>query len=143
MNSSEKDTVSAVVTGQAGVGKTAWIYYALRRRLGEGKPVMWYFSDTWYLFENDGVLVKPDHFYPISFKQRVWVLVDHHGEAGSTVPGASFARDPWSPLFVILACSPNAAIWKGFERSDRTTTCIMDLWTRQEMHQLWVQPCPQ
>ena len=65
---------SAVITGQPGVGercaslidvsfsnilipkgKTFWILYAVRRRLGEAKPFLWYTAMRWYLFVQGGV----------------------------------------------------------------------------------------
>ncbi|KAI0252208.1 hypothetical protein BJV78DRAFT_1203405 [Lactifluus subvellereus] len=44
-----------VITGQPGIGKSYWIGYALRRRLGEGKLVIWYRERGCYLFAADGV----------------------------------------------------------------------------------------
>ncbi|KAF8809620.1 hypothetical protein BYT27DRAFT_7093757 [Phlegmacium glaucopus] len=120
---------SAIVTGQPGIGKSIWIYYALRRRLGEQKPIIWYYSEGCYLFVNEGVFKKPKDFLPVDFKQLVWTLVD-----SGTVPTPLV--DQGTRLFIIFTTSPNKTQWKDLNKSTRFTTCIMDPWTWQEMLQL-------
>ena len=56
------------------VGKSVWIHYALRRRLAEKKPVIWYFEGTCYLFVEEGVYEVPDKCH--QFEVFVWTLVD-------------------------------------------------------------------
>src|SRR5258708_14257380 len=57
-------------------GKSVWIYYALRRRLSEGKPVIWYRNQRRYLFVDAGVFVVPDNFPSSEFNSFIWTLVN-------------------------------------------------------------------
>ncbi|KAF8503491.1 hypothetical protein F5888DRAFT_1887108 [Russula emetica] len=67
---------SVVITGQPGVGKTYWITYAVRRRLGEQKPFLWYRAGFCFLFVKEGVFrqdvesVSADGFAPF-----LWAFV--------------------------------------------------------------------
>jgi hypothetical protein len=60
-------------------GKSFWIYYALRRRIAERKPVIWYHEKTCFLFVNEGVYHMPKDFLPGYFKSVIWTLVDSDG----------------------------------------------------------------
>src|SRR6266571_5811755 len=57
-------------------GKSYWVLYALRRRLAEGKPVIWYRASTRFLFVNEGVYETPKDFLSTDLNTRVWTLVD-------------------------------------------------------------------
>ncbi|PVF98988.1 hypothetical protein CPB86DRAFT_796921 [Serendipita vermifera] len=62
----------AVVTGQPGIGKTTWIYYALRRCVGEKQPVIWYTKGKFYLFSDKGVKSRLFPVYVTSPKEERW-----------------------------------------------------------------------
>lgn len=111
------------------LGKSIWIYYALRRRLGERKPVIWYTNETCYLFVVEGVYEKPADFLVLDFKKLVWTLDDV-----GKVPRRLI--DQGTRLFVIFATSPNETRWKDLHKSTRFTICTMNPWTRQKMHHL-------
>lgn len=66
-------------------GKSIWIYYALRRRLAEKKPVIWYRDHSCFLFVEEGVYEVPSGFKSSSFRVFVWTLVDSD-EAAEGVP---------------------------------------------------------
>lgn len=53
---------SAIITGQPGIGKSVWVYYVLRRRLEERKPVIWYRDGSCLLFVEEGVYQALDKF---------------------------------------------------------------------------------
>ena len=136
---------SAVVTGQPGIGnfsfiavvltdktlgKSVWIFYALRRRLGEQKPVILYYADRCFLLVADGVYEKPEKILPNVFKRIVWTLVDSLG----VFP--NYLVEQGTRLFVIFTTSPNRIRWKDLNKSTYRTVCIMNSWSREEMDQL-------
>ena len=112
------------------LGKSVWIFYALRRRLGEKKPVMWYYGDMCFLFVDDGVYKKPEAFLLHDFERIVWTLVDALGEFPYSLV------DQGTQLFAIFTTSLNKMRWKYLHKSTRQTICIMDPWSREEMDQL-------
>ncbi|KAH8999558.1 hypothetical protein EDB92DRAFT_976240 [Lactarius akahatsu] len=63
--------LSVVITGQPGIGKSYWIFYALHRCLCEGKPVIWYHdSRRFYSWPkasmNSSVITPPLVSRPVS-----------------------------------------------------------------------------
>src|SRR5271154_347405 len=110
------------------VGKSIWIYYALRRRLAERKPVIWYFHSTRYLFVEEGVYKVPDRFH--AFKVFVWTLVDSD-EAQDGVPGYLVMQD--TSHFVIYTTSPSKDRWSRLHKTVRTEIVIMNPWKRKEI----------
>ena len=65
-------------------GKSYWILYAVRRRLGEAKPFLWHFSKQWYLLVEDGVFQVPTGCLdPTLFARCIWAFVDvDHSPSG-------------------------------------------------------------
>jgi len=57
-------------------GKSQWIFYAVRRRLGEARPFLWYIAKKWYLFVEAGVFTFPGHLDPDIFAPFMWAFVD-------------------------------------------------------------------
>jgi hypothetical protein len=114
-------------------GKSAWIYYALRRRLAEKKPVIWYREQICYLFTQEGVYEAPEHYGPSYFKTFVWTLVDSDESKGS-VP--SYLVTHGTRHFVIYATSPREERWSRLHKTVRDITVIMIPWTRAEISQV-------
>jgi hypothetical protein len=88
---------SVVITGQPGIGapssagsliygsnaiffshlgKSIWIYYAIRRYLAEKKPFIWYGKGFCYLFAEEGVFEAPEDYESTYFTTFVRTLVD-------------------------------------------------------------------
>jgi hypothetical protein len=111
-------------------GKSVWIYYALRRRLAERKPVIWYYDETRYLFVEEGVYEGPDKFKASHFQVFVWTLVDSdHGMEG--VPRRLVS--PGTHHFVIYCTSPRKERWSRLHKTVRDVTIIMDPWKIKEI----------
>jgi len=120
----------AVVTGQPGIGKSLWIYYAIRRRLSEGKAVVWYFQRKYHLFVEDGVYELPEGFDFCCFKGLIWTLVD----SDSVPPSVYVIQDPNN--FLVLATSPEKSLWSPLDKTTSLSLAIMDPWTEQEVLQV-------
>jgi hypothetical protein len=55
------------------IGKTYWIHYTLRRRLGEKSVTLW------CLFCSEGVLIIPAKFSFKKLNEPIWTLIDAPG----------------------------------------------------------------
>lgn len=111
-------------------GKSVWIYYALRRRLAERKPVIWYLEHTCYLFVEEGVYEVPRGFKPSRFQVFVWTLVDSD-EAVDGVPPHLVPHG--THHFVIYSTFPRKERWSRLHKTVRTVTVVMNPWMRKEI----------
>ncbi|KAI0248219.1 hypothetical protein BJV78DRAFT_1239036 [Lactifluus subvellereus] len=118
---------SVVITGQPGIGKTYWIRYALRRRLGEGNVIIWCGGAGRYLFAEDGVFEVPSNHKNTDFKRRVWTLADSDG----CDPRALTHHG--SNLFLMYTTSPRRKRWAPLAKTTRLITLVMNPWTREEL----------
>ncbi|KIL53933.1 hypothetical protein M378DRAFT_972397, partial [Amanita muscaria Koide BX008] len=119
-----------VVTGQPGIGKSYWAYYALRRRLGEKRVSLWYQGSVYYLFCSEGVLVVPVTFTFNKFSPRVWTIIDS-ALSPSGIPSALANFLPG--VFPIYITSPKRERWSGITQSWTSHHVIMNPWTRAEI----------
>jgi hypothetical protein len=113
-------------------GKSVFIFYAVRRRLAEQKPVIWVINGVYYLFVEEGVYKMPEHFYRVSrFRYIVWTFVaaDHNGKG---IPPSLIAHG--TPLFVIYVTSPAKERWDRMYHTIHETVVVMNPWTRKEIH---------
>jgi len=111
-------------------GKSVWIYYALRRRLSERKPVIWYQDETRYLFVEGGVYEVPVKFKASRFKFFIWTLVDSD-YALEGVPHHLIT--PNTRHFVIYCTSPRNRRWYGMRKTVRNVVVIMNPWKSKEI----------
>lgn len=109
------------------VGKSVWIYYALRRRLAERKPVIWYLRQTRYLFVEEGVYKVPEDFH--DFKVFVWTLVD--SDTAKDVPENLVW--PGTHHFLIYCTSPNQDRWSRLHKTVLDYIFIMNPWKSKEI----------
>jgi hypothetical protein len=109
------------------VGKSIWIYYALRRRLAERKPVIWYYRKARYLFVEEGVYQVPEEFH--DFETFVWTLVDSDEE--DKVPENLVMRH--TRHFVIYCTSPSRDRWSRLHKTVRNVIVIMNPWKCKEI----------
>lgn len=117
------------------IGKSGWIYYALRRRLAERKPVIWYREQACYLFVEEGVYKAPPQFPPSSFNTVVWTLVDSDESKEGPPP---LLVDHETSLFVIYITSPASERWSRMHKTVSVSIVVMNPWTRWEIHQAYV-----
>jgi hypothetical protein len=87
-------------------------------------PPSGYYGEMCYLF----VAEEPAQFSAPEFNKLVWTLI-----IDERVPNTPLMVQE-TQLFVIYSTSPNGERWKKLSKSTRFTICIMNPWTRQEMH---------
>ncbi|KAF8506809.1 hypothetical protein F5888DRAFT_37159 [Russula emetica] len=124
---------SVVITGQPGIGKSYWITYAVRRRLGERKPFLWLRGSFCFLFVEDGVFERlVDHVSGGDFVPFLWAFVDADGRPG--IPDELVHE---TNLYIIFTTSPNRERWKRWKPLRKKTNCaviIMNTWSLEEIH---------
>ncbi|EDR03255.1 uncharacterized protein LACBIDRAFT_307487 [Laccaria bicolor S238N-H82] len=121
----------AVVTGQPGIGKSVWVYYALRRCFAERRPVIWYFKQRCHLFVEEGVYEMPNDFQRAELKSFIWTFVDSD-EDSVGIPDYLVPRG--TPLFVIFSTSPRRARWSRLHKTVMAPlVAIMNPWKRKEI----------
>ncbi|KAI0256325.1 hypothetical protein BJV78DRAFT_1358290 [Lactifluus subvellereus] len=120
---------SVIITGQPRIGKTYWIRYALRRRLAEGKPIIWYRKNRCYLFAEDGVFLSPSDLSATEFRTFVWTLAD----SDDNFPSHLAKQD--TRHFIMYTTSPRQERWKPLEKTTHSAVLIMNPWTREEIFQ--------
>ncbi|KAF8506812.1 hypothetical protein F5888DRAFT_1798045 [Russula emetica] len=121
---------SIVITGQPGIGKSYWITYAVRRRLGERKPFLWLRGSFCFLFVEDGVFERlVDHVSGGDFVPFLWAFVDADGRSG--VPD-NLAHE--TNLYIIFTTSPKRDRWKSLTKKTNYAVIIMNTWSLEEIH---------
>ncbi|KAH9037620.1 hypothetical protein EDB85DRAFT_1861243 [Lactarius pseudohatsudake] len=126
----EDGPLSVVITGQPGVGKSYWIFYALHRCLCEGKPVIWYYDSKRYLFVAEGVYELSRDFPSVGFKTRVWTLVDTDEDKSGIPP---YLAVQFTKHFIIYTSSPQRSRWDRLDKTTVLKVIIMNPWTRAEL----------
>ena len=111
-------------------GKSYWALYALRRRLAEKKPVMWYSESKLLLFVEEGVYESPERPRLDVFKTLVWTLVDSD-QAKERVPPHLAEHD--TPHFIIYTTSPDQSRWDRLHKTTQRAMCVMNPWNKTEI----------
>jgi hypothetical protein len=110
-----------------------WVLYALRRRLAERKPIIWYQMKRCYLFVEEGVYQAPADFNPGVFRSFIWTLVD----SDEDTRGVPYHLVPHGTrMFVIYPTDPQKQRWSGLHNTVRTASVTMNPWTRGEISQV-------
>lgn len=111
-------------------GKSIWIYYALRRRLAERKPFIWYHDQKRYLFVEEGAYEVPDKFTASQFEVFVWTFVD----SDHAMKGVPYCLvTPGTHHFVIFCTSPRKERWTRLYKTARVLIIIMNPWKIKEI----------
>jgi len=121
----------AVLTGQPVIGKSVWLYYALRRCLAEKRPVIWCWRNSPYMFIEEGVYKMAPDFHDSQYERVVWTLIDSD-QSKDGIPNEYIGRD--IPFFVISAIFPAKERWSRLHTSYTLTVVVMDPWTRGEIY---------
>ena len=113
-------------------GKSYWIYFAVRRGLGEEKPFIWYRANKCFLFVEEGVFVKPLEDVDVtSFVPFLWTFVDADNSPGFP----SLLADPATKLFNIFVTFPHQERWSPLGKATNTAVVYMSRWMREEIVQ--------
>jgi len=127
-------TPCAVLTGQPGVGKSVWIWYAARRRMAAKEPFLIYYGSKLRLFVEEGVYDVPYGWKNDDFQYFMWTFVDSD-ESPEGIP-SRFVRLS-TPLFVIFATSPVEKRWKRLNKTmEEPKIIIMNPWSKSEILQI-------
>jgi hypothetical protein len=148
-----KKAPSVVITGQPGIGecsplssvrhryrshlackgKSHWVFYAVRRRLGEAKPFIWYRRFP-YLFVKEGVFTTTtEKIEPPRFVPYLWTFVDaDHARGG--FPDVLAVEG--NALFNIYTSSPDRKRWAHLAKTSRCAVTVMNPWPKWEILQL-------
>ena len=117
------------------IGKTIWMNYALRRCLGEKRPVMYGKGNKYLAFWDSGVTVE-DAKSPIfgtrkPKEQTPWCLIDStFSKDGIPVEMASAFMAGANPIYLT---SPDNSRWRKLDQSRSAYSVLMNPWTLQEM----------
>jgi len=124
----------AVVTGQVGIGKSCWVYYAIARCLGDSRPVILYKGSTFWLLSSSGVRsIDPQNIESITPDGRpgepLWCFIDVN-HATTPLSVWMYGRD--EHLFPILVSTlTQDELGKHTKRDVHHT--IMNPWTLSEL----------
>jgi len=117
------------LTGQPGIGKTYFLYYALVLRLLAGLPTLFQSRKSLFVFDNDSVRVQED-FIDLPGLD-IWALVD--GDAKDAQP-ADLLLSPFVPnVRVIMASSPKTKDDRTWLNQKSGKAMMMYPWTMQEL----------
>ncbi|KAI0301474.1 hypothetical protein BC826DRAFT_1183413 [Russula brevipes] len=132
-NNPQRIAPSFILTGQPGIGKSYWISYAVRRRLGEGKAFLWCRGNFCYLFVKEGVFkMRLERLDSTVFYPFIWTFTD----ADDTSQGVLFSlAEKMSKLFIIYISPPEREQWKNLRKTTSSLTVIMNPWTKDEIFQ--------
>ena len=117
------------------------MYYVLGRALGERKPVCWCEDpEDAYLFYDAKVARFPvkdvsSRFLPGRPDRPLLCLVDSNNSFNQTDLPALFTKQGNASVFTVLATSPKAQRWKGFQKYRNAQVYTMSLWTEDEIIQ--------
>ncbi|KAF8345320.1 hypothetical protein F5887DRAFT_885268 [Amanita rubescens] len=120
-----------VITGQPGIGKTLWRWYALRVCCAQKKPVILYSNGICWLFVEEGVFEQPTNFQPSYYKIVIWTLVDA-ADAPSGPPMGLITHG--TQHFILYTTPPTPSRWDKIHQSMLRTVCVMNPWTKAEIH---------
>ncbi|KAF8346138.1 hypothetical protein F5887DRAFT_962858 [Amanita rubescens] len=125
-----------IVTGQAGIGKTIFLFYVLLRRLSAGLPTAFHvFSDRFFLFTEAGAS-QHDVVDQSGLKlpPGTWAL-SNSGEVIEQ-PCAAFLSAPPGRAWIIQATSPKRSRWREWKKQLRAKLYVMDWFHPNELRVL-------
>lgn len=140
---------AVVITGHPGIGKNAcpicriityifclgksvWIHYALRRRLGEKLPTILYWGDAYHYFTASGVRECDNtRDLQITATELPWCLIDSpHAPDGIPVSMRTWGRQTFLPVYLTF---PNQTSWAKLHKTWKRHLAIMNPWTWREI----------
>jgi hypothetical protein len=104
--------------------------YAIRRRLGEEKPFLYYLSGFCYLFVENAVYERAvESVSANDFAPFLWAFVD--GDARST--GIHEKLVDHTTLYIMYITSPERGQWKTLTKCTSCAEIIMNPWFLEEI----------
>ncbi|PFH47425.1 hypothetical protein AMATHDRAFT_6767 [Amanita thiersii Skay4041] len=123
-----------IIMGQPGIGKTIWMHYAIRRRLGEKKSTILYRQGRYYSFTNSGVSTKDcsDQFRTqVGAENVLWCFVDS-ADSPDGLPTA-LSGHGLPGILPIYISSPTESRWSNCQQSRHVYLAVMNPWTWEEI----------
>ncbi|KDQ20868.1 hypothetical protein BOTBODRAFT_183582 [Botryobasidium botryosum FD-172 SS1] len=122
---------AAVVTGQPGIGKSMWIWYALWRRCTQKEPTFVHWEDgKALLFSEEGVHIVALEMYRVAEPQVPWALID--ADRTWQGPPASY----FTAAYTIYVSAPTRSNWSRASRLTNLAEFIMNPWSKAEILQI-------
>ncbi|GJJ07082.1 hypothetical protein Clacol_001281 [Clathrus columnatus] len=137
----QQPDTGVVLTGQPGVGKTYFLWYALIRFIKQGQPVALFTGDTLFLFYGNHVR-SPKKTTPIYFpipkeatdttehKPILFVLIDHDTSTSEPTPDLVYGED----IFPIQASPPNPQQFRRWAKRRNAGIWGLPLWNEAELN---------
>ena len=115
------------------LGKTLWRWYALRVCCAQKKPVIFYQDNVCWLFVEEGVFEQPTSFHAWQYNTIIWTLVDSvDTPTPSGLPTGLTTHG--TQHFIIYTTPPTPLRWSKLHQSMLRTVCVMNPWTKAEIH---------
>ena len=114
------------------LGKTLWRWYALRVCCAQKKPVILYSHGTCWLFVDEGVFKQPNNFLSTYYRIVIWTLVDSM-DVSLSVPGIGLTAYG-TQHFILYTTFPDLSSWDKVHQSMFRGICVMNPWTKAEIH---------
>ncbi|KAL5512348.1 hypothetical protein ACEPAG_3340 [Sanghuangporus baumii] len=126
---------AVVITGQPGIGKTVWIQYALRRCLGERRPVMLMMNTRYVLFSESGVKKIPSDSAIFVERKPInetpWCLIDSTSSPeGIPVEMSAVYSSGVNPVYVTF---PDSNRWRKLHQARTPELALMNPWSWEEV----------
>ncbi|KAL5480201.1 hypothetical protein ACEPAI_1471 [Sanghuangporus weigelae] len=126
---------AVVITGQPGIGKTVWIQYALRRCLGERRPVMLMMNTRYVLFSESGVKKIPSDSAIFVERKPInetpWCLIDSTSSPeGIPVEMSAVYSSGVNPIYVTF---PDSNRWRKLHQARTPELALMNPWSWEEV----------
>ncbi|KZT10692.1 uncharacterized protein LAESUDRAFT_345595 [Laetiporus sulphureus 93-53] len=123
-----------VLTGQPGIGKSVWLWYALTRLLRKHQVILFSYGHAIYLFHFDGVYSFQGNVFGTRHLPQpppgtfIWGLIDSDKVVEEPSPELTSP-----PIFPIHAASLDRKRYKEWRKQREALTWGLRLWEREEL----------
>ncbi|KIM77337.1 hypothetical protein PILCRDRAFT_76949, partial [Piloderma croceum F 1598] len=113
-------------------------WYVLRVCCAQKRPVIVYSDNTYWLFVNEDVFAQPASFCSTCYKAIIWTLVNSANvtpsKGGLLIKLVTHA----SRHFITYTITATPSRWAKLQQSMTHTVCVMNPWTRAEIHRAYI-----
>ncbi|KDR82617.1 hypothetical protein GALMADRAFT_56773 [Galerina marginata CBS 339.88] len=121
-----------IVTGQPGIGKSVWQWYALRVCCGKRRPVILYSGGECWLFVDEGVFMRPPDFGPDLYQSVIWTLVGSVDTGPDGLPVCF--KGHATRHFIIYTTPLTPSNWAKIDQFMTRKIVMMNPWTKAEIY---------